>query len=100
MKVKLTKIKESADPLYSAAKWADWKFGDENPGVSIPIDYELTGELLRIPKIDEPIIISRESRNGVAVSGFFRSSRVKSIAKKNKFDIIETENSIYKMEKI
>ena len=94
MKVKLTKINKAENPRHKTPDKKDYKFGEINRDVSVPLDYWLIGELVGDITVGKGIVIAREIRNGVKVEGLYRSSRVKKIDG----DTIETDNSIYKIE--
>lgn len=94
MKIKLTKFASAADPKFPTANREDFKDGQENEGVSLPIDYWIIGNLQREIKEGQSIKVLREIRNGVEALGMFSSSPVKKIDG----DSIETSNSIYKIE--
>jgi len=94
MKVKLTKFASADDPKFPTPKKEDFKDGQENDGVSLPVDYWIIGELQREIIEGKSIKILRENRNGVECLGQFSTSPVKKIDG----DKIETSNSIYKVE--
>ncbi len=48
--IKLRKISEAALPKYRAANWDEYKCGEDNGEVSLPIEYELTGEPIEKPE--------------------------------------------------
>lgn len=98
MKVKLKKISEAAAPKYRSADWEEYKCGQDNGDISLPIEYELTGELLGNLEVGAGILVERETRNGVECFGVFQSSCVNKITDKDNFKLIETDNSIYTLE--
>lgn len=92
-RVGLKKLNSVNDPKFPTALENEYVAGQLNDGVSPPIDYEIEGFLLSPISLNEFIIIQREKRNGVAVQGLFKSSRIAKI----KNDIIHTQNSIYRI---
>lgn len=101
MKVRVKKIKEADGPRYSSAKWEEYSPGVDNGNVSLPVEYEITGEMrLADLKLSRPLVVARDSRNGVKISGYFTTSAVKSIAKIKTGFIVTTDNSVYEIEKI
>jgi hypothetical protein len=59
MKVRLIKISESETPKFKSGDWKSFKLGIDNPGVSLPIDYEIEGELMGKIEVGGNIIVSR-----------------------------------------
>lgn len=92
--VKVKKLRPCLNPAYPSADWHDYPFGSAIEGVSLPVDYELIGYLLGLPKVGGRLIILRVSRNGVNVPGLFCSSRIRVISDMR----IETTNSVYHVE--
>lgn len=100
MKVKLKKISEAEMPRYKSANWDEYKVGIDNGDVSLPVDYELTGTMLREPAIGQSVTIQRDTRNGVECGGIFCCSVVKGINKVGDILFLETQNSVYQVEAI
>jgi len=94
MKIKLTKFAKSDRAIFPTPDKKDYKDGQENEGVSLPIDYWIIGELQREIKEGSCIKVIREERNGIKMLGIFTSSPVVKI----EGDTIETSNSVYKIE--
>ena len=102
MKTKITKIVVVADPKHETAQPVDYVCGVEN-SLSPFVGYWVVGTLLTPIKLGKSIRMNREIRNGVKVDGYFVSSIVQKIDDTRiKFDvlIVETDNSIYKIEEI
>ena len=59
---------------------------------SIPIEYNLEGNLINDIKVGESVIVERSKRNGVSVYGVFTTSRVTEVGDK----YFKTQNSVYK----
>lgn len=96
--IKLRKISEAALPKYRAANWDEYKCGEDNGDISLPIEYELTGMIIGDLEVGKSLAINRNTRNGVECLGIFYSTTVKNITEKDNFKIIETENSVYLLE--
>ena len=94
MKVKITKIDKAESPKYPTPDKKDYEYGQDNYGVSIPLDYWIIGELSSPIKVNSPIVALRSERNGVKCAGLFRSSHVIKL----EGNIAETENSKYQIE--
>jgi len=95
-KVRISKIAATENPRHATPEKDDYVSGQDNGDFSTPIEYEITGRILREPKVDDVIFVNRETRNGVEKKGSFRTSRIQKI----EGDLIHTYNSIYKIEYI
>jgi hypothetical protein len=93
--VKITKLRESANPVVKAGDPETYQYGQLND-VSVPIDYTVEGELIEPITIGRGVFVNRSKRNGVAAPGIFQTSPVVKI-KKNGF---ETQNSVYLVENL
>ena len=98
MKIKLTKLSASANPLYPTPESGDYIPGKDNGEVSLPVDYEMIGTIEKIPEVGEYLFGYRTHRNGVECPGVFRTSAIE--AKRGWTGIyhIETKNSVYRLE--
>lgn len=94
--IKITKLKPSRNPIAPTPNKKDYVPGEDNGFVSLPVDYTAEGYLLEDVQIGKPVLIERHKRNGVESLGFMNTSRIKKITG-NK---LETENSIYLIEKL
>lgn len=100
MKVKITKVGISKNPKVLTPYPEIYKYGKINEGVSVPIDYWIIGELINPIIEGQSIRVNREVRNGVKISGLFKTSfvtKIESSQFKNTLTI-ETENSKYLVE--
>lgn len=95
MKVKVVKIGESAIPQVKSGDWGNYSLGQVNPNVSIPIEYELEGELVGGINVGDALVVARTSRNGIPAYGVFCTSTIKAVAKSEKSITVETNNSFY-----
>src|ERR1035438_5488132 len=78
------------DPLIASATWDEFKPGGPNTK-SLPEGYTMTGILHNEPQVGQPLMLLRQTRNGVPALGIFTSSVITKI-EGNK---IWTLNSIY-----
>ena len=58
---------------------------------SIPIEYNLEGELSYDIEVGKPVVVGRTKRNGVEAYGVFTTSRVTEVGDK----YFKTQNSVY-----
>jgi hypothetical protein len=97
-KVKISKLKAGENPEYPTSDKNNFKYGEDNEGFSLPIDYYVTGTLLYDLKVGKPAHILRENRNGVEALGVFQTSIINTIEKVDNGLIFYTLNSIYRLE--
>jgi hypothetical protein len=71
--------------------------GEINPGLSVPVDYTIEGELLRDVVIGESIAALRHKRNGIVVPGIFETTPVVSIEESPERTLVKTANSVYEV---
>ncbi len=100
MKIKVKKISEAALPRYRTANWDEYKCGEDNGDISLPVEYELTGTIIGSLETGKSLVIQRDTRNGIECLGLFYSTTVKNIIEKDNYKIIETENSVYQLEEL
>lgn len=98
--IKLIKVAESPDAKFKSADWDNYIPGQDNPDVSLPIEYWIKGALIKEPVVGESLFISRTERNGVEAFGYFTSSPIVEISSSEHggFVYIETANSVYLVE--
>lgn len=96
--IRLKKIGLSGDSYaLPAAKWDSYVHGTlQNEGESLPIEYEIEGQLLGEIKVGYPVLIARSKRNGIEIGGFFQTSPVIGLTKGG----FKTKNSEYIIEEI
>jgi hypothetical protein len=97
-KVKISKLKAVDNPKFLTPDKNNYKYGEDNNGTSIPIDYYIVGTLLYDIEVGKPARILRENRNGVEALGVFVTSLIKSIEENKNGLLFHTENSIYQLE--
>ena len=97
MKIKLTKINIANNPKVETATLEEYKFGEINEK-SIPLEYEIVGEVGSMPKVGFVFSGIRTIRNGIEMPGIFQLTRIKEITEEEGKYILKTQNSVYKME--
>lgn len=93
MRVKLTKISPSKNPVCQPGDWDNYKLGQLNSDRSLPVDYELIGTLVSPPVVGQIVRIRRTDRNGVKVLGDYQSTEVVELTE----DGFRTLNSVYRL---
>lgn len=68
-----------------------------NPGVSVPVDHTIEGDLLHDVVIGEAMTAYRRRRNGVEMPGIFQSTPVVSIEEEEGRSVVRTANSVYEV---
>lgn len=94
MKIKLTKFAAVDNPHYPTPNKKDYKYGQENGGCSVPVDYYIVGHIEDKPKVGQGLRVLRTNRNGIECTGYFTSSKITAIDG----DIISTLNSKYRLD--
>lgn len=91
VKIRISKIGEvkTGLPANSRALHLDGK--DQGELVSLPLEYTIEGELIGEIVVGNSVRVSREIRNGVKVPGYFVTSAVTEVNKKQ----FKTLNSVY-----
>ncbi len=74
--VRVIKLSESATAELLAAAKEVYRYGEDNDGVSLPVDYWVEGYLLEPIRAGFGIHIDRRIRNGFETPGEFTSSPV------------------------
>lgn len=92
--VRISKLSPSDDPKVQTPSFEDYNSLKGVADLSLPIDYWIEGYLTQAPEIGKPVIVEREIRNGIKVSGIFVTSSVAKFSDKE----FQTQNSVYKIE--
>lgn len=97
--VSLKKLAAIDNAEFRTPEWSEYAPGENNFGVSVPVEYQVTGVLIWNLQPGSSVAVDRDSRNGVPSKGILQTSRLMSIEKvnQNKF-FLETRNSRYEME--
>lgn len=101
--VRVEKIGSVDEPRYRTPSWDEFEPGKDNDGMSLPVDYECTGHLGNLPEVGQPLLLYRDTRNGIEVPGILRTSYVKKITKAVgdvPVLLLDTENSQYRVTRI
>ena len=93
-KVKITKLGAVENPVYPTPNYNEYKQGEDNGNVSLPVEYWLEGYLLNEPTVGSSVLVQRTSRNGVNCVGSFFTSKVTKITDTG----FETQNSVYQVD--
>lgn len=94
--VEVRKTQAVSDGL-PAGDWATYKVGSaDNPGVSLPVDYSLVGELRAPIRLGECVEVKRQSRNGFECPGDFISTPVVELGQ----GFFRTQNSVYRIRQL
>lgn len=96
--IKFSKMSAVQSPYLRTPSIKEFTPGKDNPGVSTPIDYHVTGHLSKDVEVGKPVIIMRDSRNGLVISGIMVTSLVEKIELKDNGLIIYTLNSVYHLD--
>ncbi len=92
MRIKIKKI--AANPggaLARAAADHVAGIGDHGDGLSLPVEYEIEGELASPIKVGESVLVYRDRRNGQKADGIFQTSKVLEVSPEG----FRTLNSVY-----
>jgi len=94
MRIKITKRAEVVGGLPAADKNAYIAGSGGVEGCSIPVDYWITGNLIGVIQVGNPVNVARDSRNGVKCEGWFQTSPVIEVTR----ETFLTQNSVYDYE--
>ncbi len=92
MRIKIKKI--AANPGGALAREAADHvagIGDHGDGLSLPVEYEIEGELASPIKVGESVLVYRDRRNGQKADGIFQTSKVLEVSPEG----FRTLNSVY-----
>lgn len=96
MRAIIKKVGINAKFIAPTPSMADYKPGQDNPDISLPIEYEVEGELLADIEVGKGIRMARKRRNDVSCPSLFATSPITSWDGK----IATTLNSVYHVEMI
>lgn len=101
MIIKLRKLSASANPRAHTPKKENYKPGQNNGKISIPVDFEIEGWIDQLPQVGESLMVFRSKRNGIPAPGVLRTSKLKFVVEESlNHYFLETQNSIYEMDVI
>jgi hypothetical protein len=94
--VKIIKLKAAQNPQTPSGRWDTYQIGSRNNRESLPVDYEMIGDLLFEIEVGYPVIMRCVERNGTPCDSVFTSTPVLEITEGG----FRTANSIYLMEPV
>lgn len=94
---KVTKLKSTDNPIFGAGDPDFFKYGADNPDVSLPVDYTVILDTDVIPVVGQPFVAPRIVRNGEPSYGHFNTSIVFEVIQTDAKIIFKTMNSVYEM---
>jgi len=98
-KVQVKKLAPVSNPEVPTPEWEEYTPGQDNGYVSLPVEYELEGNELEEPQLNQVYRVARTKRNDVETPGNFTTSVVKEKRTLASGTIlIKTQNSMYKIE--
>jgi hypothetical protein len=96
-RVLIRKRASTPDPICPTPPSNQYRAGEINYGVSLPIAYEIECELVNDIVAGEAITALRHKRNGEQVLGVFQSTPVVSIETGEDYTLVSTANSVYEV---
>lgn len=94
--VKIIKLRATQNPQAPPGRWDTYKIGSRDNGASLPVDYEVIGDLLIGIEVGFPVIVRCIERNGSPCDSVFTSTPIIEITA----DGFRTANSVYWIESI
>ncbi len=92
IKIKKVAVAQEGLPPIPAEKHVPGTWQSEN--YSLPVEYTVEGVLILPIEMGRSVLMDREKRNDVVVSGFFQTSVVTEVGE----DWFKTKNSVYTVE--
>jgi hypothetical protein len=90
-KIYIEKLAEVEGGLAARQKHNHKDGRDHFDNYSLPIEYNLEGELINDIEVGKSVVVSRTKRNGVDAYGTFKTSRVTDVGE----NYFKTQNSVY-----
>ena len=90
-KIYIEKLAEVEGGLAARQKHNHKDGRDHFDNYSLPIEYNLEGELINDIEVGKSVVVSRTKRNGVDAYGIFKTSRVTDVGE----NYFKTQNSVY-----
>jgi hypothetical protein len=94
--VKIIKLRAAQNPLVPSSRWDTYQIGSRYNHESLPVDYEMVGDLMLEIEVGYPVFMRCVERNGTPCDSIFTSTPVLEITP----DGFRTANSVYLMEPI
>lgn len=95
--VMLKKISSVPDAYSPTPNGEEYRYGKLNPGASVPVEYTVTGYIGHKIELDRPLVIMRDTRNGIECHGVMTTSAVKFFTANSNGFTIKTLNSVYEL---
>lgn len=92
MRIKIKKIAAApggAEAREAASHVAG--LGDHGDGMSLPVEYEIEGELAAPIEVGKSVLVFRDRRNGKKADGIFQTTKVLEVTPEG----FRTRNSVY-----
>jgi hypothetical protein len=90
-KIEIKKLSPVENPLAPTPEFKDYKVGEDNGEVSLPVEYVAEGILEADIEVGKSVRMLRTKRNGVMTPGLFSTSPIQKI----EGDKLYTQNSVY-----
>jgi hypothetical protein len=78
--IRIKKLAAISNPASPTPDKESFKPGQDNGPVSLPVDYEIEGNLKYPIEQGRQVLVDRTKRNGVVMPGFFATSPVTSMS--------------------
>jgi len=75
----ITKLSAVEGAVAPTGQPREYRFGELNPGLSVPTGYTVAGWLLAPPQVGQPVRVLRVVRNGIVCVGYFETTEVVSV---------------------
>jgi hypothetical protein len=94
--IKVIKLGRTENPICRTPSVEEYTEGVAQPGISVPVDYEVTGDLIFPIQEGDRLSIARDTRNGKPCTGTLQTSAIQKVEELNEITLmIETHNSVY-----
>ncbi len=91
---KLSSVPEARCPT---PDWGEYNRRKPDSRISLPVEYTVTGYIGHTIEPGQPLVIMRDTRNGIECGGIMTTSAVKSFSAHPNGLIIKTQNSVYEL---
>ena len=91
MRIRIEKVAESGTGLPANARLNHIDGQEQNPNFSLPLEYTIEGDLIGSIAVGKPVVVDRDTRNGVKITGLFATSAVQEVS----HNTFKTRNSVY-----
>jgi 23S rRNA maturation-related 3'-5' exoribonuclease YhaM len=91
MRIRIEKIAESETGAPANPRQNHVDGQEQEPGYSLPLEYTIEGDLIGTITVGKPVVVDRDTRNGIKAPGLFTTTAVQ-VAHDGTF---KTRNSVY-----